>query len=66
MSTPKAEFVKALVFKGEAPREMAETYLDVASIFPFRVSDLLSNLSRYSEMYTLIVDINLHFYGYKA
>ena len=66
LSTPKAGFVKTLVFKGEAPGETAASYLDVAGILRVEVSDILSKLSRFPNLYSLIIDLNLHFGGHEA
>lgn len=59
-STSQISCVKTLHFKGTAPGENNEDFRDVDRVFPPEVKTVLTNLSQFPRLKTLIVDFDFH------
>ena len=52
-----------LHFKAEAPGEYRANFRDVVGVFPPKVNHVLSNLSQFPNLRTLIVDFDFHIHN---
>ncbi|KAK0512967.1 hypothetical protein JMJ35_004984 [Cladonia borealis] len=58
-STSQIANIKTLHFKGKTPAKEEEDFRTFESIFPAEVNDILSNLSRFPCLATLIIDFDV-------
>ena len=61
-STSQVANVKTLLFKCEGPPEKEEDLHDIESILPNGVNGVLSNLSQFPRLATLIIDLGMDYF----
>ena len=58
--TNRVANVKTLHFQAEAPGDNEENFHDVDGVFPPKVNEILSNLSQFPHLETLVIDFDFH------
>ena len=58
--TKRVANVKTLHFHAEAPGDEEENFHDIDGVFPTKVNDILSNLSHFPYLGTLVIDFDFH------